>query len=70
MTEPSVNDISDSELIKRALYALRHRRPLRRPRRLLVPLWSNVMDVFALGSTYSQQLCRRFGLDPEEMVRP
>jgi hypothetical protein len=31
--------------------------------------WSAVMDQFVLGSTYAYQLCRRFDIDPEEMVR-
>jgi hypothetical protein len=31
------------------------------------PAWAGVSVVFALGSTYSAQLCRRFGLDPDEV---
>jgi hypothetical protein len=26
--------------------------------------WSHVSDAFALGSTYSIELCRHFGVDP------
>jgi len=27
-----------------------------------------VMGAFSLGSTFARQLCRRFGLNPDEMV--
>lgn len=60
-----VNDIPDNELVGRALKSLRRRRGRGRQ-----PLWANVADAFALGSTYSQQLCRKYGLDPDEMVKP
>lgn len=30
------------------------------------PRWVAVSDAFALGSTYSMALCRRYGLDPDE----
>jgi len=63
--EPSVNDIPDDELLGRAVRNCAHatKRPgAGRPR------WSVVSDHFALGSTFSAQLCRRFGLDPEERV--
>lgn len=61
----TVYDIADDELLKRAVRGCRRGR-----RRGKVPLWSAVSDRFALGSTYSIQLCRRFDLDPEEMVKP
>lgn len=32
------------------------------------PRWVGVMDCFALGSTYSKELCEKFGLNPEEEV--
>lgn len=60
--EPSVNDIPDAELIRRALQFSNYGR--KKPR------WVRVMDRFALGSTYAHQLCRRFGFDPEEKVGP
>lgn len=63
--EPSVNDIADSDLVGRAV---RNCGRLGRGRQK-VPLWSVISDMFALGSTYSCQLCRRFGRDPDEMVR-
>lgn len=54
----TVADIADAELLRRAV---RHLAP--RSRRQ--PAWARIMDVFGLGSTYSHQLCRRFGLDPD-----
>jgi hypothetical protein len=63
--EPSVNDIPDNELLGRVLRDLARRGRARHKR----PLWSVVSELFALGSGYSCQLCRRFGLDPDQMVR-
>lgn len=63
MGEPSVNDISDAELLGRVV---RHKGRGRRKE----PRWVIVMDRFLLGSTYSRQLCRRFGCDPDEKVAP
>lgn len=60
----SVADIPDADLIRRAIRNARGNKA--RP----VPRWSAVMDTFALGSTYAWQLCKRFGLDPDEMVKP
>lgn len=31
--------------------------------------WSAISDAFGLGSTYSIELCKKFGLDPEEYIR-
>lgn len=61
----TVYDIPDVELLKRAVRNCRRGRG-----RGKVVLWSIVSERFSLGSTYSLQLCRRFGLDPEEMVKP
>ena len=60
----TVADIPDEELLRRAVMNCRRhgvagRKKLR---------WVWVHDRFALGSTYAAQLCRRFGLDPDEMV--
>lgn len=60
-----VNDIPDNELLGRVLRSLQKRGRSREK----LPLWSIVADKFALGSTYSGQLCRRFGLEPDELVR-
>jgi len=64
MAEASVNDIQDVELLRRCIGDCRRGRG-----RHKTYLWSRVSDRFALGSTFSMQLCRRFGFDPEEMVK-
>jgi hypothetical protein len=64
-TEPSVNDIPDVELLRRAIGSIRKSRREGAGQ----PRWSAVSDRFGLGSTYSQQLCRRFGFNPFDMVR-
>lgn len=62
MGEPKdVNDIPDEQLLSRAVRNAR-------PRKGRVPRWSAVADAFALGSTFSIQLCRRFGLDPDQQI--
>ncbi len=63
---PSVRDIPDEELLRRAVKSARSGKywkgtPHHR--------WIAVMDACALGSTYAHQLCERFGLDPDEMVK-
>ena len=59
----SVNDISDSELLNRAVRNARANHSTGKH-----PRWVGVSDMFALGSTYSRELCRRYGLDPDEQV--
>lgn len=63
--ERSVADIPDVELLRRAVLSAR---PYGRRRLSQQPKWVAVMDCFALGSTYATQLCRRFGIDPDEKV--
>lgn len=58
-----VREISDAELVRRAV---RNARPHRRGKS---PRWVAVMDTFALGSTYAGELCQIHELDPEEIVR-
>ncbi len=63
---PSVADIPSDELLKRAVRGARsnyYRKGVKHQR------WVAVKDLFGLGSTYAHQLCIRFGLDPEEMVK-
>lgn len=60
----TVADIPDAELLCRAVRDCRRGRS-----REKLPLWSVVSRRFALGSTYSIELCRRFKLDPEEIVK-
>lgn len=59
----AVADIADSELVRRVVMNLRSPRHRRK-----VWLWTLVSEAFALGSTYSRQLCRRFGIDPDKLV--
>lgn len=63
---PSVADYSDEDLLRRAV---RNARDPNKRGRSNAARWVHVMEVFALGSTYAAQLCRRFDLDPDEMVR-
>lgn len=61
----AVNDIPDAQLLEWAVRNARsHHRRGRHQR------WVAVMEVFGLGSTFAADLCRRYGLDPDEMVIP
>lgn len=62
MSERSVKEISDKDLVSRAVRNARSRQSG------MMPRWSCVSDTFALGSTFSGELCRLHGLDPDEMV--
>jgi len=57
-------NISDEELVKRAIRTSGTPSP-----RARTPRYQAVMLTFGLGSTYAYELCRRFGYDPDEMVR-
>lgn len=58
----SVTEISNEDLVKRAISSAR-------PNRLgFAPRWVAVMDTFALGRTFANQLCEIHGLDPDETV--
>lgn len=59
-----IDSIPDAKLLERAVRNARAQRG-----RGYHPRWTAVSDAFGLGSTFSQQLCRRFGLDPDEMVK-
>lgn len=65
VSEHTIDSISDRELISRVLRNIE-----RRPGRKGLPLWSVVGQAFALGSTFSAQLCRRHGLDPDATKAP
>lgn len=58
----NVSSIPDEELLRRAVVSIKRGHRRREPR------WVTVSDRFMLGSTYSAQLCRRFGFDPDEYV--
>jgi len=62
-----VNDIPDDDLLGRAVRGAKPR--LGGKARQGRPRWTCVMDLFGLGSTYARQLCRKYGVDPDEMVR-
>lgn len=56
--------ITDEELIRRVMMNMtKHRKASVRAR------WVTVACIFALGSTYSQRLCRDFGYDPDEQLK-
>lgn len=55
----TVDSIPDAELLHRVV----HNVVRKRRRRQFA--WDAVSHAFGLGSTYSAQLCRRFGLDPD-----
>jgi hypothetical protein len=61
MSDGDVNSIPDTELLCRAVRGAKFK--------IGQPRWTGVSDVFGLGSTYSAQLCRRFGMDPDEIKR-
>lgn len=56
----SVADIADAELLRRVVRSVARNRPRRKEF-----AWAAVSEAFALGSTFSMQLCRRFDLDPD-----
>lgn len=58
--ERTVASIPDEELLRRAVLNVTRKRPRRKEF-----AWSEVMAAFGLGATYSAQLCRRFGIDPD-----
>lgn len=64
--ERTVADIPDDELLRRAIGSARSHDSRKGEKH---PRWTAVMCMFGLGSTYSVQLCERFGLDPDEMVK-
>lgn len=58
--ERTVASIPDAELLRRVVRHVAHSRPRRKEF-----AWAAVSGAFGLGSTYSAQLLRRFGLDPD-----
>ncbi len=65
-TKGTVYDIPDDELLRRAV---RHAVDPNCRKGQKHPRWQACMANFLLGSTYSKQLCLRFYLDPDEMVK-
>lgn len=62
----SVSSIPDAELLSRAVT---HCVDPDKGKGVKHPRWVAVMATFLLSSGYSMELCRRFGLDPDEMVK-
>ena len=62
----TVNDFDDADLLERAVRGARANSVRKGEKHWR---WVAVQEVFGLGCTYSHQLCRRFGLDPEEYVK-
>lgn len=58
-----INDIPDNELLYSIVRNIRPQRGRKCYR------WVAIMELTMLGSGYSQQLCRRFGMDPDEMIK-
>jgi hypothetical protein len=67
-TPPKPKEFSDLELIDFLGRAVKGARAQRRHRGKS-PRWVAVMDTFGLGSTYAHLLCRKFDLNPDEMVK-
>lgn len=57
-----IREITDEQLVKRAMMNARPRKLGDSPR------WVAVMDTFALGSGYAWEICKIHGLEPEEIV--
>lgn len=64
-TPTGVASIPDVDLLKVAVTCARSRRHNKGVKH---PRWIAVKDLFQLGSGYAMDLCRRFGLDPDEEV--
>lgn len=69
MTEKALDpdqrvEITDAELVQRAVRNARPELNHKQPR------WVCVMDAFGTGSTVATELCRRFGLNPHEELKP
>ena len=62
----SLHDITAENLVKRVLANLTPRNTRKGEKKMR---WVVVMETFALGSTYSKDLCRKYDLDPDEMLK-
>lgn len=61
----TIAEIPDKDLLERAV---RNARDRHAKKGAVHPRWIAVMDAFVLGSGSAKELCRRFDLDPFEMV--
>jgi hypothetical protein len=64
----TVASIPDAELLRRVVRSIA-RQVVRNRMRRKEFAWAAVSDAFALGSTFSMQLCRRFGIDPDTGIQ-
>lgn len=64
--ESSKAELDRSELQDLVERAVRNAKPRRAG--VLVQRWIAVKEVFAVGRTRAEDLCHRYGLDPEEMI--
>lgn len=64
--EHTVASIPDEKLLERAVRSARSHEARKGQKH---PRWIAVMESFSLGATFATQLCRRFGLDPDEEVK-
>lgn len=62
----TISSIPDNELLRRVVRECRDNRVRKG---VAHARWTAIMDNFLLGSTYSRELCIRFGFDPDEMVK-
>ena len=66
MSQPPAYDAegqrTDDSLLFYAIEGAASSSPMRLPR------WSHVGNLFGLGSTSANLLCKRFGIDPNELV--
>ena len=65
MNENFLHELSLESLLERGVRGARDpdsRKGTKHPR------WVAVMETFCLGSTYSKELCQKFGLNPYEEV--
>lgn len=58
----SLHELSDAELVARAVRNARPHGPGEFCR------WVVMMETFGLGATYSVDLCRQYGLNPEDKL--
>jgi hypothetical protein len=65
MSEVILPGLSEENLLSRAI---RNARDARQKKGYRHPRWVAVAHTFSLGSTYSKELCRLFGYDPNEEV--
>lgn len=64
-------ELEPVELVRSLLYSLACRvRDRKRYRGRLVPLWSEVGALVGHGSGYSHRICRRYGYDPDLLIKP